>query len=451
VRRAPSTPQAGPRSGFARTATLLVLGGLLALVGETVYERLRTEEVDRQRREFDLAREHIERTFVQERDTGRLLVGALRGMTAELDPYSKFYDHTETARLERETTGLYDGIGVLFAPLEERWRILFPLPHSPAEAAGLRVGDRLLTVGGEDATQLELPALRALFADGSAGAVELEVEGLDGMRRTAAVQPAQVIDPSIRRIRLIEGGPAPVGYLSIGAFSRRTSADFDETVAQLRARGAAALVVDLRGNLGGVLTAALEIANRFVAEGTLLETVSRDGVEVTRADPRAAHLAGLPTVLLVDRSSASASEVLAGALQDHRVAVLVGEPTYGKGTVQSLTPLPRLQGVLRVTTAVYRTPAGRLIERSLEGAWDAGLAPDLAIDLDDGERRALAEYLSAFGPRLDCAEAVAAWERRDGLQLVAPHPPDPVLDAALQLLAGERPLALAAKGSGEQG
>ncbi|MEO0650019.1 MAG: tRNA (adenosine(37)-N6)-threonylcarbamoyltransferase complex transferase subunit TsaD [Planctomycetota bacterium] len=399
-----STP--ARRRGSARTFTLLAIGVLLGMVADAAWERFARGDAERQEDEFEQALELVEETFVQPRSRDRLLGGALRGIVGELDPYSRFYDRTETSRLERETTGRYDGIGVLFAPVEERWRILFPLPGSPAAEAGLRVGDRLMTVAGEDSEGLEFDALRALLGDGGAGPVALEIEGLDGSRRSVEVTPSRVVDPSIRRMAVLEHANNKVGYLSIGSFTRLTATEFVECVRDLRSRGAASLVIDLRGNLGGVLDSALAIADEFVSDGALLRTESREGTDVAWARPEPTRLAGFPTVVLIDGESASASEVLAGALQDHRQAVLVGEPSYGKGTVQTLTTLDELQGVLRVTTSVYRTPSGRLIERSLGNAWDAGLSPDLVVAIDEGARAQLRAYLGTFGPRLEHQTAV---------------------------------------------
>ncbi|WP_145069709.1 S41 family peptidase [Engelhardtia mirabilis] len=446
----PFTLRRAPRAGFAQAATLVLVGILAGLVLQAVFDRYATDTTARQVAEVDQVRGLIERTFVQPRDSEQLLDGALRGMLGELDPYSKYYDNTETGDLERQTSGLYDGIGVLFAPIPERWRILHPLPESPALAAGFRVGDLLVTINGEPAAELELEAVRAHFADGSKGPVAVEVEGLDGERRELEVQPARTTDPTVRRVRMIDnGGDAfdRVGYASIGSFSRRTPGEFDEAVDGLRDRGARRLVIDLRGNRGGVLGAALAIANRFVEEGALLQTESRAGLEVTYAQSGYAKYADMSVAVLMDGISASASEVLAGALQDHRAAVLVGERSYGKGTVQSLTPLHELDGVVRITTAVYRTPSGRLIERSLGGAWKAGLEPDLAVTpASDEQAQLIALYLSRYGPPLEHLSAVLAWQESSGLALVAPPPPDPVLDAALELLAGRRPVHVAESG-----
>ena len=435
------------RAGFAQGLTLLVVGVLAGLVLQAAYDRWGTGATARQLDEVDQVRTLIERTFVEPRESEELLDGALRGMLGELDPYSKYYDYTETEELERQTSGLYDGIGVLFAPIEERWRILHPLPDSPALAAGFKVGDLLVTIAGEPAADMDIDAVRAQFADGSAGPVTVEVEGLDGEPRTLEVQPARTIDPTVRRVRLIDNGDDAfdrVGYLSIGSFSRRTPAEFESVVDGLRTRGARRLVIDLRGNRGGVLGAALSIANRFVDDGALLQTESRSGLEITYAQPNQATYDDMSVAILMDGISASAAEILAGALQDHRAAVLVGERSYGKGTVQSLTPLRELDGVVRITTAVYKTPSGRLIERSLGGAWKAGLEPDLAVSPANDEQRAMiAMYLARYGPPLDHLHAVMAWQESSGLPLLAAPPTDPVLDAALELLAGRRPVQVA--------
>ena len=225
-------------------------------------------------------------------------------------------------------------------------RVTHVVADSPAAEAGLGVGDLILSVGDVSATELDFPSLREQLGDGDAGPVVLEVEDRAGERRTVAVTPAQVLDPSVRRIRMIEHGDLDVGYLSIGSFTRRTAGEFDVVTRELRTRGADAFVIDLRGNLGGVLDSALAIADRFVPEGALLQTESRSGVEISWSTPSETTLRDVPVAVLIDRDSASASEVLAGALQDHRLGVLVGEPSYGKGTVQTLTRLPELEGVL---------------------------------------------------------------------------------------------------------
>jgi len=439
-----STSRRARRAGFARAATLLVVGILMGLVLQAALDRFAADPTARQLEEVDRVRELIERSFVRPLESEDLYDAALRGMLDGLDAYSKYYDNVETKVLQRQTTGLYDGIGVLFAPSLETWHILYPMPDSPAEEAGFRVGDRLVTVAGELAEELPIDELRAHFADGSKGTVEVLVEGLDGERRTLDVQPARVVNPTLRQVRVIKSkDPARadehVGYLSIESFSRRTFGEFDAAVEGLRARGARRLVIDLRGNGGGVVSSAVGIANRFVRQGALLRIESRNGTEVSVAQPDQAVYADMPVAILMDGHSASAAEILAGALQDHRAAVLVGERSYGKGTVQTLTPLRELDGTVRITTSVYRTPSGRLIERSLQGAWEAGLEPDLALAPTDAERRDIDIFLASYGAPLDLRHEVLSWQEHSGLQLLPPPPADPVLDAAIQLLTGERP------------
>jgi carboxyl-terminal processing protease len=227
-----------------------------------------------------------------------------------------------------------------------------------------------------------------------------------------------------------------IGYVSIAAFSRQTPQEFDRAVLLLEKEGLRALVIDLRGNPGGILDAAVEIANRFIREGTIVTTEERRERHVRAALPEEAKLAGMPLVLLIDGGSASASEVLAGAVQDRAVGALVGESSYGKGTVQTLTKIGEDRAMVKLTTAHYLTPSGRRIERR---ETDSGLAPDLLVACDQAERQRVHEYLGSYSPPPDTLPALESWERTEGVELFARPPADRQLDAACDLLRGVRP------------
>ena len=212
--------------------------------------------------------------------------------------------------------------------------------------------------------------------------------------------------------------------------------EFDSAIAWLRTQGMQALVLDLRNNPGGVLDSSLAIANRFIPKGVLVTTASRDGTAATLAKEERCTLEGLPLVVLVGSSSASASEVLAGALQDHRAGALVGNSTYGKGAVQTLARYDGLNAIVKLTTSYYMTPAERVIERGLTGPEEAGLAPDLNVELSAEERDALHEFLASYGPPPSARTALEAWEQESGEQLMARAPDDPQLQAAVGLLTG---------------
>ena len=379
-------------------------------------------------------RDLVEREFVQDRTREDLLGAALEGLTAELDPYSRFYRGEDLRRVERTTAGTYLGLGLILARPLEDGLVRFPLDGSPARAAGLVPGDRIVAMDGDLLSELPPGAFEQRLGALTDTPVAFLVDGTDGARRTVEVTPAEVLDPSVRHETLLEDG---IGYLAITSFTRRTLDEFDAAVQRLDAAGMGSLVVDLRGNPGGVLRAALAVANRFVGEGDLLVTRTREGATPTPALPEEAVLAGLPLVLLVDGDSASASEVLAGALQDHRAAVLVGDATYGKGTVQTLVHTAYPEGIAKITTAFYSTPAGRSIDRHYREDGGAALAPDVQVSLDDEQRMDVRHFLAGHSPPADLADAVAAQRVAAGLPASTRPGTDPQLAAALGLLQPE--------------
>jgi carboxyl-terminal processing protease len=380
----------------------------------------------------------IERHYVHGATEDQLIDGALHGMLGGLDDYSRYYDRNESAAFENETAGIYAGVGIRFTRSSALTEVLCALPDSPAERAGIRPGDRLLRVDGLEVSESEPNELRERLANVERRPVQVELETRTGQRRRVELTPEQVTDPTVRHTLFLEETEG-LAYVHVRGFSRRTGAEFDAAVEALRERDLRGLVLDLRGNLGGVLDSALEIADRFLDGGVLLQVESRNGVEEHLAQAPETWLANLPLVVLVDGESASASEVLAGALQDHRAAVLVGERTYGKGTVQTLTRLPATSGVLKLTTSLYRTPAGRRIERSLDTGRRHGLAPDVEVELSDDEALALHVFHQDYTPRPELADVIHAWERESGRSLLPRPPRDPQLTLAIELLSGRRP------------
>lgn len=376
--------------------------------------------------------------YVHPVDREALIDDAVSGMLAGLDDYSTYYGPPKVAALERETRGEFLGIGVVFRA-GELGRILFSYPDSPAAKAGLRVGDRILRADGRPIAELESGGLRALLHEEDS-AIRFDVEGLDGAQREVVLSPDVVIDPTVRHGRVLVP-TAGIGYVAIRSFSHHTPQEFDASIAQLRQRGLQALVLDVRDNPGGILDAAVAVANRFVDSGSLVATRSRDETRVTMANPERAALSGMPLVLLVDRKSASASEVLAAALQDHAVAVLLGEPTWGKGMVQTLKHIGHDQAVVKLTTASYCSPSLRRIEHDQDGSARNGIAPDVWLPLATSEREAVHRFLDGYSPPESALEALRGWEEREDLALVESPPSDRQLDAAVALLSGE-PLEL---------
>jgi carboxyl-terminal processing protease len=420
-----------PRPHASWIAGLIAGGALVALA-----DRLWLLEEEPDLAHYRRVRDFVEDAFVGETGRERMLDDALRGLVGGLDAYSRYYDRAEARALERETVGRYTGVGAVFLQPLDQARILFTLPGSPARRAGLEVGDRIVRVGDRAVEALGEDGLRALLSGEGPIELSLEVVGLDGARRKVTLARERLVDPTVRHERIVDARRG-VGYLAVTSFSHETPLEFERAFEDLRALGMRALVVDLRANPGGVLDAAVRIARRFVPSGVICATEGRGEPAVHRADPAEARYLGFPLVVLVDEGSASASEVLAGALQDHRRAVVVGSATYGKGMVQTLRRFADRETVVKLTTSRYTTPAGRVLERDPEhGA--GGIEPDLAVPLAAEERDAVHGHLSRYSPPRDSLERIAAWQVSEGRALPEPPPEDAQLAAAVALFAGER-------------
>ena len=410
-----------------------VLGSTIFALGSLGTDRLEGEDL----RGYADVRGLVEDEFVEARSRDRLLTAAIEGLVADLDPYSRFYSGEDLRRVERSTSGSYLGLGAVFLYPTEAGIVLFPMVGSPAEQAGLVVGDRVLAIDGELLADMPAGEFERRLRTLTEVPIELLVERGPGEPRALVVQPADVVDPTVRHGELLQG---EIGYLAVTSFSRHTLEEFDTEMARLTDAGMGSLVLDLRGNLGGVLDAATAIANRFIPEGTLLITETRSGPRVTSALADEATYAATPVVVLVDEDSASASEVLAGALQDHRIAVLVGTSTYGKGTVQTMVPTQTPEGIVKVTTGFYTTPSGRSIDRhyraAIEGA-ETAITPDVLVHLSDEGRLDVRRFLTSYSPPPALAEAVG--KLQDGLNRQRTmHPEtDLQLAAALALLTGD--------------
>jgi carboxyl-terminal processing protease len=415
---------------------LLALGVTLGLVISQLLFLARDRSAERELELLNEVRKLIESEHVTPPQSERLVEGALRGMLAELDTHSRYFDELEAAGLEQETEGVYRGVGISFVPDSRLSRVLFALPGSPAARAGIKVGDRIAALDDQAFEPAQTEFLRAALSNNEGRKVALTLADSEGgERRVAGVElvPEPVLDPSVRHSLLLDAERG-LGYLALSSFTRRSGAEFDQAMAALSEHGLKALILDLRGNRGGLLDAAVHIARRFVPSGVIVSTEDRQGLQELLAEPSQALYAGLPVVVLIDGLSASASEVLAGALQDHQVAVLIGQRSYGKGTVQSLRRLTgRVGGIVKLTTALYRTPSGRRIEPLDGDVESGGLAPDLSVELSEAETAALRRFANTLGPGLDDQPAVEQLESELGRALL-PRPPD---DAQLRAARAE--------------
>ncbi|MBK7875029.1 MAG: S41 family peptidase [Planctomycetes bacterium] len=396
------------------------------------------EELSRYR----TVREFAEQRYVRAPDRAKLADDALRGMLSGLDRYSRFYDADETAAMERETGGRYRGIGVVLKRPIADGRVLFPLRGSPAEKHGLRVGDRIVELDGRAFGGFEEADVREALSRDTDEPVHMAVIGLDGARRELVVPRESVVEPTLCGERMLDAERG-IGYIALHAFSRETAAEFDAAFERLERSGMRALVLDLRGNGGGTLGSAITIARRFIPEGLIVSTENRREIQPYLAVPEEALHAGLPLVVLVDGESASASEVLAGALQDHRAAVVVGAPTWGKGTVQTVITFPTWHASAKVTTSFYFTPAHRNLEHGEDAPF--GIAPDVLVELAPEEALQVHAFLDRQPPPVEALAALRAWEEREDVRVIDEPPDDRQLACAVDLLRGKRPDARAGR------
>ena len=316
--------------------------------------------------------ERIKRDYVDEVDNHELMEKAVRGMVAALDPHSAFLDSEEFEEIRLSTMGSYPGVGIEVVAEDAGVKILRPIEGSPAEQAGMRSGDFIVKIDGVDVGADLAGAINRMRGP-PGSTVRLSV------RRTGH---SELLDFSLRRAKVevrsvaqqnLEPG---YGYVRITGFSETTADDVATAVERLKrnnSHGLKGLVIDLRNNPGGVLEASVAVADAFLDHGLIVSADGRTADSRFRMDATPGDLiGGAPIVVLVNSGSASAAEILAGALKDHDRAELVGHKTYGKGSVQSVMPLSH-GGALKLTTSRYFTPSGASIH-------EKGILPDVIID-----------------------------------------------------------------------
>ncbi len=362
----------------------------------------------------------LNRHYVDETEVAapRLAEQAIQSMVGGLDPFSQFLPPQAYRHLEEEVDGAFGGIGVQVEELDGRIVVVTPIAGTPGERAGILRGDVFVSVDGTDVGPLRLDQFVARLRGKPGTSVTVEIERGEPARRIEfTLKREQIRVDSVRDVELLEGG---IGYIRVSLFAERTGRDFKAAVARLREEGARALVIDLRNNPGGLLNTAVEVVEPFFPRGELVVYTQgrrrQDRVELRARGDR--EPLRLPLAVLINNGSASAAEIVAGALQDTERAVLVGEKTFGKGSVQTIFPL-RGGSALRLTTARYYTPSGVVIH-------EQGIHPDIREILTPEEEKAIffrrmrpditdpAEFRERFGvpPAEDTQLAAALRELR---------------------------------------
>jgi len=332
--------------------------------GNEIYEQIKLlSEV------FVLVRDN----YVEPVDPKKLIYGACEGMVNKLDPFSQFMDPQAHEMMKSETEGKFGGLGIRIAIQEGRLTVVTPLPRTPAYELGILPGDKIMKIEGKDTKDITLSE-----------AVNL-LRGKPGTEVTISIfreGEKDLIDFTITRaVVKIESVPDAkmltdkIGYIELTEFSKEAPDEFDKVWKKLRKQGMESLILDLRYNPGGLLTTAVEICKNFIGDKKLIVyTRGRSEEQVIKffAERKTKH-EKVPLVILVNKGSASGSEIVAGCVQDWKRGIVLGEKTFGKASVQSLMPLSDGSG-LRLTTAKYYTPNGRLIH-------EVGITPDIVVQV----------------------------------------------------------------------
>lgn len=312
---------------------------------------------------FNEVLHHVQDRFVDQKNPSDLYKMAIDGMLEELgDPHTTFMSADEYGKLMVETQGEYGGVGMEIGSRDGWITVIAPLPGTPAERAGLQAGDRLVEIEGKSTRNMAEDAAVKLLRGPRGEAVEFKVMR-EGMSDPT---PFRIVREEIR----IKSVPSAymldnsVGYVELVRFSERSTDELRDAIDQLRGQGMKGLILDMRRNPGGLLDQSISMAEMFLDRGdAIAETRSRMSNQNQKAlDSNADEYPNLPMVVLVGPGSASASEILAGALQDHDRALVVGRTSFGKGSVQTLFPLAN-KNYLKMTTARWFTPSGRSIQR----------------------------------------------------------------------------------------
>jgi carboxyl-terminal processing protease len=349
----------------------------LELLSE-VLERVRTEYVDGQNLTYH-----------------DLTYAAVKGIVRLLDPHSQFMDSAAYHDLQDDTEGQFGGLGLVVTVRSNYVTVVTPMEDTPGFRAGILAGDRIIKINGEDAVKMPLEdAVKKLRGEpGTRVTVTIQ-------RPSSGVVKDYTLTRAVIQMKMVEDingnkefplGDNKIGYVCITQFGDKTGDELEAALRKLQAQGMKALILDLRWNPGGLLDEAVSVCQKFLPRGQLIvSTEGRDPAQnsVRRAAGRGDELHGMPVVVLVNLSSASASEIVAGCLQDLHRAIILGEKTFGKGSVQSIFPLDD-GSALKLTTAKYYTPSHRVIH-------EHGITPDIIVPMSDDEE-ALLQFKRAPG------------------------------------------------------
>lgn len=352
-----------------RTATGLLSGLILfsALIGGVLGPRLHAtskespETTDRVVKQFSEVLNLIEQNYAEPVEADRTVYSAINGMLRTLDPHSVFFDPKRYAELREEQQGKYYGVGMTIGVIDGRIKVLNLVVGAPAFRAGLHPGDVLMKVNGVSTEQVTTAEVSKMLrgAKGTLAKIEVQREGSPELL-SFTVTRDEIPRPSIEFAYRLKDN---IGYVRIKTFSETTDRELAEKLKQIDESTLQGLILDLRDNGGGILNEGIRVADAFLEKGQLVVyTKGRNSPERRFSAPNGSGAKKYPVVVLINQDTASAAEIVAGAIQDHDRGLIVGETSFGKGLVQTVYPLDQQTG-LALTVAHWYTPSGRLIQR----------------------------------------------------------------------------------------
>ncbi len=367
------------------------------------------EELYRELELFEHALSIVRSDYVEAPKDQQLVYGALKGMLATLDPYSQFLDPDSYNELKVETEGEFGGLGIEITIKDDLLTIITPIDDTPAYHAGLRARDRIVKIDGELTRGITLlDAVKKLRGKPKTSVTLTILRDGESELKDVALERAIVKIQSVREASLMEDH---IGYVRLSDFREKTTEDLEAALKRLEGEAADSLILDLRNNPGGLLDVAVSVAELFLARNQLIVTTKgrlrHQNQELrSRSD---GIVRELPLVVLINEGSASASEIVAGAIQDHRRGVIIGTKSHGKASVQTIFPL-KDGSALRLTTSKYFTPSGR----SIHGE---GIAPDVEVPFERPPEPSKDEETQEVFERVESGqepkEGIAAKKRTD--------------------------------------
>ena len=358
-----------------------------------------------------------------------LVYGALKGMINTLDPHSEFMEPEKFKELQNDTQGAFGGLGIVISMKDNFITVIAPMEDSPGFKAGIMSGDRIVKIDGKSTEKMSLQdAVKQLRGEPGTEVKISILRPSTGRVKDYTLSRAVI---NMDMVKDINGkkefplGDNKIGYIRLVQFGEKTSTELEAALKKLKEQGMQALVLDLRGNPGGLLDQAVEVCEKFLARGSLIVTTEGRNPSqnsVRKARGRGDELNGMPMVVLVNLGSASASEIVAGCLQDTKRAIILGEKSFGKGSVQSIIPLeamPDGTSALRLTTAKYYTPSHKVIH-------EEGITPNIVVPLTDEQERDIQMKQAPGG--------IQSLEQKERERVLNTR--DPQLDRAMDLLKG---------------